>query len=167
MLLLAIPGVLVAHEAPAVTTVILVRHAEKAAEGGMEADPPLSKAGVARAAELARVLGGAKIDAIYTTPYERTRRTAAPIAAQLGMTATEIKAGKTYAEEMAKIIRDRHAGQTVLIVGHSNTTAQVIGALGIAAPPKIVDSQYDDLFVVTLTGGSATLLPLRYGTVAR
>ena len=55
---------------PRVTTVILVRHAEKATEG-MANDPPLSAAGVGRAKELARVLAGTKLAAIYTTPYER------------------------------------------------------------------------------------------------
>jgi len=68
---------------------------------------------------------------------------------------------------VAKILAD-HAGETVLVVGHSNTTPDVLRQLGIANPPSIADSQYDDLFVVTLaTGAPARLVRLRYGAAAR
>ena len=153
-----------ANGAPQVTTVVLVRHAEKAGPSG---DVPLSEVGLARAAELSRVLAGVKFDAIYTTPYLRTRGTANPVAEKAGLKPVEITTGATYAADMAKIIRDKHAGGTVLIVGHSNTTRDVIKALG-GDIPEIVDSQYDDLFVVTLLDGKAVnVLPLRYGAVQR
>jgi len=150
-----------------VTTVILVRHGEKVTEG-MANDPPLSGAGAARAAELARVLADANVAAIYTTPYHRTRNTAAPLAAALKLTPIEVAAGKSYpADVVAKILAD-HAGETVLVVGHSNTTPDVLRQLGIANPPAIADSQYDDLFVVTLaTGMPPRLVRLRYGAAAR
>lgn len=152
---------------PNVTTVILVRHGEKATEG-MANDPPLSGAGAARAAELARVLADANVAAIYTTPYQRTRNTAAPLAAARGLTPIEVAGGKSYpADVVAKILAD-HAGETVLVVGHSNTTPDVLRQLGIANPPAIADSQYDDLFVVTLaTDMPPRLVRLRYGAVAR
>ena len=143
---------------------ILVRHGEKAGPSG---DVPLSEAGLARANELARVLEGVKIDAIYSTPFERTRKTAAPTAAKLGVKVEEIASGKTYVEDMVRIIREKHEGETLLVVGHSNTTPDVIRALG-ATVPGMPDPQYDDLFVVTLVKGTAVkLLPLRYGSVKR
>src|SRR5688572_14427585 len=93
-----------ANGGPEVTTVILVRHAEKAGPSG---DVPLSEPGLARANELARVLQGVKIDAIYSTPFERTRKTVAPIAEKLGVKVEEVGSGKTYVEEMVKIIREK------------------------------------------------------------
>ena len=54
-----------------VTTVILVRHAEKNIEPN-NADPDLSPAGQARAHELVRVLGSTPVDAIYATNLKRT-----------------------------------------------------------------------------------------------
>ena len=45
------------------------------------ADPELSDAGKARAAALAVLLKDAKITAIFTTEYKRTRDTAQPLAA--------------------------------------------------------------------------------------
>lgn len=167
LLATALASFALANGAPQITTVILVRHAEKIADT-MHGDVPLSEAGQLRARELARVLGGAGITAIYTTPYARTRQTAAPVAEALKLQPVEVKSGATYAAEMAAIVRERHAGGTVLVVGHSNTTQQVIRALGIADPPPIADPQYDDLFIVTMAAGSEPrLLSLRYGAVAR
>ena len=146
-----------------VTTVILVRHAEKAASTTMTNDVPLSDAGRARAAELARVLAGTHIDAIYTTQFARTKQTAEPLAKAHGV--NPIVADPA---QMADIVRTKHAGQTVVIVGHSNTTPDVIRALGIASPPAIADSEFDDLFIVTLAPGvTPKLIALRYGAAAR
>lgn len=156
----------VAHEPAQVTTVILVRHAEKAAAPAD--DPPLTDAGQVRARELARVLGGANITTIYTTPWARTRQTAAPLASALKLEPVEVKTGAAYAGDVAARIRAEHAGDTVLVVGHSNTTQQVIRALGIENAPPIADSQHDDLFVVTLVNdGEPRLVSLRYGAVSR
>jgi 2,3-bisphosphoglycerate-dependent phosphoglycerate mutase len=164
VLSLLIAAVALANGGPKVTTVILARHGEKAGSSG---DVPLNEAGIARANELARVLSSVKVDAIYTTPYERTRKTAAPLASQSGIAAVEVTTGRTYAADMAQLIRDKHAGQTVVVVGHSNTTRDIILALG-GTVPEIPDSQYDDLFVVTLVDGTAArVLPLRYGAVQR
>jgi len=155
-----------ANGAAQVTTVILVRHAEKAAEPAN--DPPLTDAGQLRANELARVLGSAGIDAIYTTNYARTRGTAAPLAAALKITPVEIKPGPAFPADMAAKILAEHKGTTVLVVGHSNTTQQVIKSLGIADAPKIEESTFDNLFIVTLAEGSEPrLTALRYGAVAR
>ena len=152
-----------AHE---ITTVILVRHAEKSGDASMAKDPPLTPAGEARAEELARMLDAAGVQAIYTTPFERTRKTAAPIAAALKIEPVEIKTGETYAAEIVRRIHEQHPGGTVLVVGHSNSTQQVIQALGIADAPAIADSEYDYLFIVTIAEGmKPRLLTLHYGAV--
>ena len=160
-LLLALP--LFAHqdEAPKITTVILVRHAEKVEDKAI-ADPELTEPGRARANLLAKMLGSAGIQAIYTTPYNRTRMTGAPVAKAAGIEAVEVKTGQTYAKDVADLIRQKHRGQTVLVVGHSNSTQQVIQALGISDAPFIPETDYDNFFVVTLVGGEARLLKLKY-----
>jgi 2,3-bisphosphoglycerate-dependent phosphoglycerate mutase len=149
------------------TTVILMRHGEKATET-MANDPHLSEAGAARAKELARVLADANVAVIYTTPFRRTQDTVAPLAAALGLKPVVVPAGKTYAADLAARIRAESSGKTVVVIGHSNTTPEVIRALGIAEPPAIADGQHDDLFIVTLREGVAPqLLRLRYGAVSR
>src|SRR5213078_1679446 len=67
-----------------VTTVILVRHAEKNIEPN-NPDPDLSAVGQARSQELARMLSGAGVNAIYATNFKRTQQTVQPIASQLGI----------------------------------------------------------------------------------
>lgn len=147
-----------------ITTVILVRHAEKAGPAG---DVPLSPAGIERANELVRVLAGTSIAAVYTTPYLRTEQTAGPLAKAHVLEPIIVKTNDTYAHDLVETIRHDHAGETVVVVGHSNTTVDVLKQLGIANPPAIADSQYDDLFVVSLSGDSAKVVALRYGKPAR
>jgi hypothetical protein len=72
MLALAAAPLPLLAQSPA-TTVILVRHAEKADEPG--ADPALSAAGEARARALADALRDVKVAAVLTTPYRRTNAT--------------------------------------------------------------------------------------------
>lgn len=149
---------LTAHAAPP-TTVILVRHAEKAA---VETDPPLTAEGEARAQKLAQMLAKSGISAIYTTPYARTRSTAAPLAAALKLTPVETKTGPTFANDMAATLRALPAGSTALVVGHSNSTPAVMKALGIADAPSIDDkSEFDKIFIVTL-GDEPKLVTLVY-----
>lgn len=146
-----------------VTTVILMRHAEKDS-ATMDGDPPLSAAGIARAKELARVLANANVDVILTTPYRRTRDTVKPLADATKVQAIDVPGAKTYAADVAAMIRTTLAGKTVVVVGHSNTTPAVLRELGIANPPSIAESQHDDLFIVTLGEGMVPrLLHLNYG----
>ncbi len=133
------------------TTIILVRHAEKALEP--KDDPPLTPAGEVRAAALVEALGTAGIVAIYSTPWKRTQQTAAPIAAKLGIAVTtfDVTPGeRTYGELYAAELLAKHRGRVVLVIGHSNTVPAILKALGIADAPAIQDPEYDNLFVVTV-----------------
>lgn len=154
-----------------VTTVFLVRHAEKAA--APREDPPLLETGSARAQELARVLEPAGIKAIYTSQFLRTKQTAEPLAKQLGITSTtlEIKMNpakpKEISEQSYKDIVEKiyeHPGDAALIVGHSNTVPDVIKMLGGDVVPTIDEKSFDDLFVVTIYAkGKAKVAHLKYG----
>jgi len=63
------------------TTVVLVRHAEKAPAPAD--DPPLTAAGEARARDLWTAVHDAGVDAVITTQFVRTRATAQPTATAL------------------------------------------------------------------------------------
>jgi hypothetical protein len=82
-----VPGevpVLPGNSDSSTTTVIVVRHAEKAT--GQGDDPHLSAAGEARARALARALEDAGITAVITTQWVRTAETAEPTARAVGVT---------------------------------------------------------------------------------
>jgi broad specificity phosphatase PhoE len=157
--------------ADAATTIIVVRHAEKARSGST--DPPLSAAGVLRARSLAHALGDidvlSGIDAIYASPYRRTRDTAKPLASALGLKIEKYDPLDSAA--VAKRVLSRHTGQSVLIVGHSNTIGDLIAAFGGSEDvPPIADDEYDNMYILVVAPagemGSArrvTTLRLHYG----
>lgn len=141
------------------TTVILVRHAEKMPEPAD--DPPLSPAGEYRAKALAGWLVDGGVSTIYVSEFSRTRQTAEPVAKRSGAAVVEHSADDV--EGLVALLRSRHRGQTVLVVGHANTLPAIVRRLGGEAAP-IADNDYSRLFVVTdspLT--RTTVLALRYG----
>ena len=164
-LLLTLPLLANGPESP--TTVILVRHAEKDAAVS-PTDPPLTAAGKARAEALVHALRDSGITTVYTTPFHRTRDTAGPIAAALGLQPVELAAGKTFAAETAALLREKHAGETVLVVGHSNTTPDLARALGASDVPSIADPwEFDNIFIVTFRGDEKPhFVRVRYGAIS-
>ena len=152
-------------ESQATTTVIFVRHAEKAA---IPADNPgLSEAGKQRAAELARQLVDADviagIDAVYSTSYRRTEETVQPVATALNLPITPYDASNTETI-MDEIVRE-HKGKIVLVVGHSNTVPALIGNMGASKNvPEISENEYDNIYIVSVPWfGKTKTIRLRYG----
>jgi broad specificity phosphatase PhoE len=146
-----------------IMTLILVRHAEKKIVPPENKDPDLSPAGVARAEELARMFGDSGIAAIYATQYKRTQQTVKPLADKLGLAVTQIEAKQTA--DLVKQIRSRNAGQVIFIAGHNNTVPEIIAALGGPKLPIIPETEYDNLYILTvLSDGSAKLIKLKYGS---
>jgi bisphosphoglycerate-dependent phosphoglycerate mutase len=66
--------------------------------------------------------------------------------------------------ELKDHILTHHAGQTVLVVGHSNTIPELIRQLGGTSLPNIDDCEFDNLFVlVRYRSSEASLTKLKYG----
>jgi broad specificity phosphatase PhoE len=144
-----------------VTTVILVRHAEKIIDPN-NTDTDLSPAGQARAQELVRMFGDAGINAIYATQYKRTQQTVKPLADKLGLPVGQVNSKSTA--ELVTQIRSQHAGQVVFIAGHNSTVPEIIAALGGPQYPVIPESEYDNLYIVTVyRTGKAKVVKIRYG----
>ncbi len=155
-------------DGPKHMTVVFVRHAEKASEP--KGNPPLTDAGRARAEALARVVGPMGLTAIITSPFDRTRQTAVPIASRTGIepatVAVEVDQATsrpTPASTKALVKEITTRGGTVLVVGHSNTIPDAIAELG-GPNVTIDDNTFDDLFILTLVDGKyAGLAHLKYG----
>lgn len=148
-------------EGPAPLTVILVRHAEKAVVPPENKDPDLSATGLARAEALKKMFADAGVSAVYATQYKRTQQTAKPLADKLGLPVTQVDARNTA--DLVKQVRAQSAGKVIFITGHNNTVPEVIAALGGPKLPIIPETEYDNLFILTvLSDGSAKLLKLKY-----
>jgi phosphohistidine phosphatase SixA len=143
-------------------TLILVRHAEKKIVPPENKDPDLSPEGQTRAQELVRMFSESGIAAIYATQYKRTQQTVKPLADKLGLSVTQIEAKKTA--DLVKELRSRNAGQVIFIAGHNNTVPEIIAALGGPQLPIIPETEYDNLYILTVhSDGSAKLLKMKYG----
>jgi broad specificity phosphatase PhoE len=152
-------------ESQATTTIIFVRHAEKAALP--ESDPALSEAGQRRVAELTRQLVDADvvagIDAVYTTAYRRNQETATPIADALNLPINTYDADDT--ETVLETILKNHKGKTILVVGHRNTLPALIANLGASKKvPPIEEFEYDNIYIISIPWfGKTKTIRLRFG----
>jgi broad specificity phosphatase PhoE len=135
--------------------VVIVRHAEKAANDPK--DPDLSAPGRARAEMLARIVKDAGITEIFTTEFKRTQETAAPTSKATGVAPT-IVPGEDFAAFASKL---RETKGNALVVGHGNTIPDIVKALGVDTLVQIADDDYSEIFVVTL-GDRPQLMRLHY-----
>jgi phosphohistidine phosphatase SixA len=165
--LLAVPAGASAQRA---TTVILVRHAEKVTTDPRDPNPGLSPQGEQRARNLARTLRRKHVSAIVTTQLARTKLTAQPLADLRHVAPEEVQVGRdaqAHAAAVAELIRTRHAGQTVLVVGHSNTVPKIIAALGGPVLGDLCETAYDNLFTLVIPArGAPRLAHTHYGIAA-
>ena len=155
VIFLALPVRLAAQES-SVTTVVLVRHAEKEAEPA--ADPPLTAEGKARAEVLADMLTDAGVSAVFTTQWERTRATGQVVAERVGAELIVTPSGGAYPTAVAERILADYAGTTVLVVSHSNRIGAIIEALGGPTIEEIPESEYEKVFVLMVGPGNAVRL---------
>lgn len=145
-----------------VTTVILVRHAEKVLVDPNNQDPDLTPEGFARAQEIANMFANAGINAIYATQYKRTQQTVEPLAKRIGVPVTLVDAKQP--DELVRLIQTKLRGQTVFISGHNDTVPAIASALSGETFSKIPDTEYDNLFIVTVYRfGKAKVIRLKFG----
>lgn len=113
----------------------LVRHFEKQ----LAADPSLTETGKARAQALAAFFADKPLLQIYSTDYQRTMQTAAPVAALKALPIQPYNPNDLagFAKKVANL-------NHVLVVGHSNTTPELLLLMG---------------------GDKVTMTELDYGTV--
>jgi phosphohistidine phosphatase SixA len=181
-LVMAIPSVVrAANQADELPVLVLVRHADKAAQP--TDDPPLTALGAQRAQDLAAALRYAGVTAIITTQLRRTRETAQPLAAAVRITPEVVNVGERalvanpaadaqfppdVLAERARYIKllepkVRRLSGVVLVVGHDWSVPGLIASLGGPQLPNICASVYDHLFVLTSVKGSTNLVQGRYG----
>lgn len=126
-------------QAAAPGVIYVVRHGEKTASDG---DPDLSAKGRIRATHIATILSKAGITQVYTSATARTRQTAAPTAALLGLPVSEYDARQP--ETM--VAQVKASGANALVVGHSNTVGKLVTLFGGEPGSAIGDDEYDRLY---------------------
>lgn len=143
-----------------ITTFVLVRHAEKVDDSE---DPDLSTEGYQRAERLAEMLQNIPFDAIYSTSRIRTTETVRLIAEANSQSIIEYDAGEP--DEVTNSWIEQHAGETILVSGHSNTVPHFANALlGDEYYKDIFDeTDFGNLLIITIDSElNRKILPLRY-----
>ena len=152
--------VLTAEELAAGTTVVVVRHAEKATLPAE--DPVLTEMGMQRAEIFATMLDSARVSAIYTTQFARNIQTAGPLARRQGISPTvlPISSGKVpeYAQALQRDIALNHPGATVVVVAHSNTIDDILLALGGPDVGDLREDDYNRIFILSVGNSSEASL---------
>lgn len=131
-----------------VTTLYLIRHAEKANDGTK--DPYLNEEGKKRAEDIAFQFKDKNIKHIYSSDYKRTRQTVEPLAKTLGV---EVKIYNPHDLETFKemLLKKHQAGETVFIVGHSNTTPALVNLIIRKEQFLPIDeADYGDVFKIDI-----------------
>ncbi|MEN9686902.1 MAG: hypothetical protein RLZZ28_2688 [Bacteroidota bacterium] len=139
------------------TTIFVFRHAEKdTSQPGstqMQADPPLSKAGLERALKIPEILKNYRPDSIYSTNFTRTKETARPLLIKFN------KSIQLYDPKLLKQFSEQlllYTGKTIVVIGHSNTSPALVNLLiGENRYPNLADSVYNQYWMVTITDGKA------------
>ena len=145
-----------------VTTIILVRHAERYNIEPGNQDPELTPEGLQRAEEIARVFSDTAINAIYATQYKRTQQTVKPLADRTGVAVKVLQSNQT--DELVNQIQTTNRSQTVFIAGHNNTVPAIVSTLSGETYPVIPESEFDNLYIVTIYRfGKAKVVKLKYG----
>ena len=142
-------------------TIYMVRHAEKDTSGTK--NPMLTEQGLERSYRLAQIFKGTRIDAVYSTLYNRTMHTVDSLAQMKGLS-TDI-----YQPKDLKLISDKMMQDSInsvfIVSGHSNTTPALSGVLmGERQFEKGFDeSDYENMLVYNKRAdGKMELLKLKY-----
>jgi broad specificity phosphatase PhoE len=147
------------------STVIVVRHAEKAPAPAN--DPVLSAEGIQRSLDLGTALAGTRVTSVVTTHLQRTKLTAKAVTDAMGKEPIVVPASSpttAHVEAVAAAVRARPAGEVVLVVGHSNTVPAIVAALGGPKMPDLCDAQYSMMFILEfLPGSPPRLIKAKYG----
>ncbi|TMP39664.1 SixA phosphatase family protein [Pseudoalteromonas rubra] len=132
--------------------IVLLRHAEKMTGP----DPELTEQGHHRAHRLTALLTPYKPTALFSTNYNRTKQTLAPLSDATSLSVTEYDPRKLagFAEQLKG-----YTG-TLVVAGHSNTTPELVKHLSGQAV-SISEKEFHKVFIVSWQDdGKATVQEL-------
>ncbi|WP_375324682.1 histidine phosphatase family protein [Flagellimonas sp. GZD32] len=143
---------------PVISTYYFIRHAEKDRTDPENPDPELNQDGLDRAIRWAEVFDPIALDMIYSTNYERTTMTAAPTSIKKDID-VKYYDPRAFDPEAFKL---EHEGKNVLVVGHSNTTPDLVNKMiGIEKYNSMDDNDNGSLFIVRIIDGAPTDIRLK------
>jgi len=130
-----------------------IRHAEKNRSNPKDSNPELNKEGKLRALNWAYFFREIPLEAIYSTDYIRTISTAQPVADDKNLPIIIYNPNDLNINMFMK----ENQGRLVLVVGHSNTTPELVNAmLGDQKFEQMKDNDNSSLFIIRETNEKMT-----------
>tara|TARA_S200000501_G_scaffold230940_3_gene216590 strand:- start:683 stop:1177 length:495 start_codon:yes stop_codon:yes gene_type:complete len=135
------------------TNFYLIRHAEKVRSDKTDSNPDLNEKGLLRAHNWKNYFSNKNISKIYSTNYKRTLNTIKPLALQNGLEALIYSASDIEYNDFIK----SNIGETILIVGHSNTIPGFVNKLiNDNYYDQIEDTNNSNLYIVSICKSKIT-----------
>ena len=135
------------------TNFYLIRHAEKVRSDKTDSNPDLNEKGLLRAHNWKNYFSNKNISKIYSTNYKRTLNTIKPLALENGLEALIYSASDIEYNDFIK----SNIGETILIVGHSNTIPDFVNNLiKVDHYDQIDDLTNSNLYIVSVCNSSIT-----------
>lgn len=124
--------------------ILLFRHAEKLTGN----NPSLTDEGQQRAKWIANFLSELKPNKLFSTDYNRTKETLAPLAkkAKVNVVIYNPRELNVFAEQIKKL------NGTIVIAGHSNTTPKLAGLIDGKQYKQFDEKQFSQYFEINLVG---------------
>jgi 2,3-bisphosphoglycerate-dependent phosphoglycerate mutase len=154
-----------------VTTLILVRHAEKDTSNKADKDPHLTKVGQDRAEKLKDILTGL-VELfrfqVFTTDKQRAIETAAPTVNYCTQLSKGTFRAQIYeyskAQELVSYIQDYGKGKVLLVVGHTNNIPTILNHYTASNQYKTIpETDYSSMYIMNIdTVGKAKVFELKY-----
>ena len=135
------------------TTVVLIRHAEKAA-----ITKQLTDAGHDRAAALPEAVADLQIVAIYSPNLARNLDTARPLADKLALEINVVADEQSW-EAVAQSLISDHPGKTVLWVGNRGNLIKLFALLGGKGEPPL---EYGQISILRVSANANTQVEKRH-----
>lgn len=134
-----------------VTQIFILRHGEKTDDAAE--DPELSDAGIKRSQYWKKVLQHTTFDQVFTTEFKRNIQTANLIASN-----SSVKPELYYPMSFDVLnFMNQIKGQTVLIIGHSNTIPDMVNRLiNETKYPPMSHQNYNILYTITIGNDGET-----------
>lgn len=132
-----------------VTTIIVMRHAEK--ESGKDPDPELSSEGKKRAAQLAYLFKDMPVTRLLATPYKRTQHTLSNLSSDKGVMIESYEPSKI--PDLVSNLKQL-TGQTIVIAGHANTAPDLVNQLlNEKRYNQLNENEFGKIWILTMNSG--------------
>lgn len=132
-----------------VTTIIVMRHAEK--EPGKDPDPELSAEGKKRAEQLSVLFKDMPVTRLLATPFKRTQHTLANLSSDKGVMIESYEPSKI--PDLVTNLKQL-SGQTIIIAGHANTAPDLVNQLlNEKKYNQLNENEFGKIWILTLDSG--------------